>query len=236
MCGIFGFIAKTAHGPDLQQLRQIALDTERRGPHAFGWAWIDDRGRLQSFKSEGRISDSLGLLPMLRNARLVIGHTRYATQGTPTDNINNHPHPVDGGWLVHNGMIRNYVDLIDEHRLHPSSDCDSEVLGLLAERGRGTTLERTVSAVREVGRTPLAMLGLWSRPERMVVIRSGNPLSRGENERGIYLASLTSSLPASLHRSEVPDNSGTLIRTVEGEITERGCSIFPRLYRAAGLL
>ena len=41
MCGIFGYIAKHGRGPDLARLRRIALETETRGRHAFGLAWLD---------------------------------------------------------------------------------------------------------------------------------------------------------------------------------------------------
>ena len=80
-------------GPDLKLLRRLATVTEQRGPHAFGFAWVDGRGRLRSYRQTGRITDHLGLLAAARDARLLIGHTRWATQGDPADNLNNHPTP-----------------------------------------------------------------------------------------------------------------------------------------------
>jgi hypothetical protein len=44
MCGIFGFLSKGGTGPNLARLRRIAAETETRGRHAFGLAWIDSRG------------------------------------------------------------------------------------------------------------------------------------------------------------------------------------------------
>src|SRR6185369_7923430 len=122
---------------------------------AFGFAWIDSQGRLKSFRQTGRISESLGLLAMARDARMLIGHCRFATQGLPANAINNHPHPVDGGWLVHNGTIQGYDDLVERHDLYPVSRCDSEVLGLLIERSKGTLIERCRIAVQEVASQPL---------------------------------------------------------------------------------
>ena len=46
MCGIFGYIAKHGRGPDLARLRRIALETETRGRHAFGLAWLVVTDRL----------------------------------------------------------------------------------------------------------------------------------------------------------------------------------------------
>ena len=151
MCGIFGFVSDGEGEPDIDRLRKIAVVTESRGPHAFGFAWIDRRGRLRCYKQTGRISDHLGLLAMASDARMLIGHTRYATQGDPDDNINNHPHPVDGGWLVHNGMIPRYRETIDDWGLRPVSDCDSETIALLIERMDGPISERCACAIREIG-------------------------------------------------------------------------------------
>ena len=143
---------------------------------------------------------------MARDARMLVGHCRYATQGDPADNINNHPHPADGGWIVHNGVIRDYAGLVEPFDLHPVSDCDSEVLGLLVEAGRGSVFDRCRAAVRAAAPAgepgtlfgapqPLVLLGLWPRPDRLVAVRQGNPLHYSQVEEGDYLASLPVGLP-----------------------------------------
>jgi hypothetical protein len=38
--------------------------------------------------------------------------------------INNHPHPADGGRIVHNGQVRDYRGLVEAFGLHPVSTCD----------------------------------------------------------------------------------------------------------------
>lgn len=206
MCGVFGFVSRDGGQVNLELLGRIAGATERRGSHAFGFAWIDRRGRLKCYKQTGRISDHLGLLLMAADARLLIGHCRFATQGDRADNINNHPHPADGGWIVHNGQVRDYGRLVDAFDLYPVSACDSEVLGLLIEQGRGNVLARcraavrAASPVREPGALfdrpqPLVLLGLWPRPDRLVAVRQGNPLHCGRTEQGYYLASLADGLP-----------------------------------------
>src|SRR5262249_29288752 len=142
-----------------------------------------------------------------------------ATQGDPADNINNHPHPTDGGWIVHNGQVRNYRQLVDAFDLAPVSACDSEVLGLLIEQGAGSVFDRCRDAVdlvedREDEGTlfawqqPLVLLGLWPRPDRLVAIRRGNPLHRAEAAEGYYLASLPDGLPGTVRA--LPDNAGCL--------------------------
>jgi len=194
MCGVFGFVARDGKGPELGRLKRIAAATMARGPHAWGMAWIDSRGRLKCFKQTGRIVDALGLLAMAADARMLIGHCRYATQGAPENNLNNHPHPADGGWIVHNGTIPDYRGIIEAEELFPVSDCDSEVLGLLIEKGSGSLLGRSIWAARHV-RGPLALLGLWSRPARLVALKAGNPLCLGVEAKRYYLGSLPDGLP-----------------------------------------
>jgi glucosamine 6-phosphate synthetase-like amidotransferase/phosphosugar isomerase protein len=219
MCGVFGFVSRDGGKMNLGVLARVARATERRGPHAFGFGWINRRGRLKCYKQTGRISDHLGLLAMAADARMLIGHCRYATQGAPADNINNHPHPADGGWIVHNGQVRNYDELVQEFGLCPVSACDSEVLGLLVEQGRGGVLERCRAAVRAAcpeqepvtlfsPDSPLVLLGLWPRPDRLVSVRRGNPLHFGHTEQGLYLASLADGLPGTV--CEVKDRTACL--------------------------
>jgi glucosamine--fructose-6-phosphate aminotransferase (isomerizing) len=227
VCGIFGYVSKTGKGPDIQILKVLAKVTESRGPHAFGFAWIDGRGRLRAFKQQGRISCVLGILDMMQDARLLIGHCRYATHGSPESNINNHPHPCDGGWLVHNGVIRNYVDLMVEHEFDPVSECDSEVLAMLIENSANKShILRCVDAVDRVEVGPLAMLGLWPTASggRLIACKRGNPLHVGLTANSVYIASLPKGLPGKVHSVE----EGRVIeyrRTKDGGIKHVAASV-----------
>jgi glucosamine 6-phosphate synthetase-like amidotransferase/phosphosugar isomerase protein len=135
-----------------------------------------------------------------------VGHCCWATHGDPKNNLNNHPHPADGGWIVHNGVVNNHEELAAEYDLHPVTDCDSEVLGLIAA-SQGT-LHTRCAATANVTRGNLVMLGVWGRPARMVAVRAGNPLSLGMVQGGerYYLASLPEKLPGVV--SEVPNRTG----------------------------
>jgi glucosamine--fructose-6-phosphate aminotransferase (isomerizing) len=209
MCGLFGFVADGDRVPDLATLAEIALATESRGRHAFGLAWVDGRGRIKHFKQTGRIGDHLGILRLAADARILIGHCRYATHGSPADNMNNHPHPSDGGWYVHNGKVANYRPLMERWGCVPRSDCDSEVIGHLIEQRDGPVLDRVRRAVASI-RSPegLAVLALWPRPGRLVVARRGKPLHAGGAPEGSYLASLAAGLPGRVR--EVPDGTAFL--------------------------
>lgn len=211
MCGVFGFVASGCRRVDGDAIVRIARVTQRRGAHAFGLAWIDGAGRLKTFKRQGPISDELGIVAMAAaEARMLIGHCRYTTEGPQADNINNHPHPADGGWIVHNGMIRDWRQTIRRFSLLPNTQCDSEVLGLLIEQADGSVLERCARAARQCAGNPLVMLGLWHRPNRLVVVRDGGqPLHLAETREGTYLASLADGLPGDVR--SVQDGSAVLL-------------------------
>lgn len=190
MCGIFGYAAKTTESTvNLPLLTRLAVDTESRGPHSFGFAWIDSRNRLKMFKSTGRISRNIDCLQMAMDAKLLIGHCRYATHGE-IDNLNAHPHPCDGGWVVHNGVIRHHTVINDIYGLNPVTDCDSETIGMLIEELDGPLVDRVAQTIEEVAKRNFAMMGLWkSSPNRMIVSRAGNPLHFANRASGMYFAS-----------------------------------------------
>jgi len=195
MCGIFGFISKNGETLKLSKIEQIAKVTMRRGPHAWGMAWVDSSGILHTYKQSGRIVDSLGLLAMASDAVMLAGHCRYATHGDPADNLNNHPHDAGDAWVIHNGQIIDYLDIAKRHRLKRHTDCDSEVLGLMIAKFKGDPLKRVKRAVDEaMGFRPFSMMALW--PDRMIVARANNqPLSIGETRDAYYIASLREGLP-----------------------------------------
>jgi len=222
MCGIFGFLSTDRRGPDLARLRRIAVETETRGRHAFGLAWIDAEGAMHTFKRPGAATASLSDLDACRHAVAVIGHCRFATHGDPQENRNNHPHPAGRGWLVHNGVVRNYNDLLRRYRLRPKTECDSEVLGLLMMRRGGPLLERAAWAVART-EGPLALLGLWRKPVRLLVVRRGNPLCFCETPGGFYFASLPDSLPGRV--LSITDQYAGLLKLEGGVTTHQHLSL-----------
>ena len=150
MCGIFGFISSEGHGPEMSRLRRLALVTQSRGDHAFGLAWLDEDGSIQTFKRPGPAKAYLDELDRCRHAVVVVGHCRFATHGSPLDNRNNHPHAAGAGFIVHNGVILNHQQLVNRYGLDQQSQCDSEVLGLLMARCAGSIVQR--SAMSKIGR------------------------------------------------------------------------------------
>ena len=220
MCGVFGFIARKAGArPNLGHLEMMAEVAELRGDHAYGLAWIENgTNRLKMHKAPGGVTDNLDTLKAASDCTMLIGHTRWATHGSASDNANNHPHPCDGGWIVHNGVVTNDIELIDEFNHLPVSECDSEVIGLTVEALDGSLLERSVAAINRLGGSH-AILGLWTRPNRMLVARRGNPLSIESRDEGFYFCS-TPCMMASDH--SIRDNTARILTV--GNIHKSGVS------------
>lgn len=227
MCSLFGYIATSTSPIPLTVLYKMAEANVARGPHAFGFAWVTRDGRIRSYKQTGRITDYMGLFAMARDAVMFIGHVRWATHGSPDSNINNHPHPVDGGWLVHNGVVRNYEDLIKEHDLYPVTECDSESIGLIIEREPGRMLARVAHACEAIAGDN-AIMALWARPARMVVARAGNPLHTSKTRLGVYFSTSPAGLPEPGSAVSLRDNTAseyTLADDTKGLLNVRICKI-----------
>jgi glutamine---fructose-6-phosphate transaminase (isomerizing) len=217
MCGIFGFAAATPRRrANLKRLWAIARDTERRGNHAFGFAWIDGANELHAYKQTGAISQHLDTLDQLADAKLVIGHCRWATHGSPAVNDNNHPHAAGDGYVVHNGVIRSYRTINQRYRLRPTTECDSETLALLLATLNGSHAERLATALETID-PPAAVAALW--PNDLLLARRGNPLAIGATDAGVYFASYSTRLPE--HAKEVPDLAGLRLRFVRNRLEVR---------------
>jgi glucosamine--fructose-6-phosphate aminotransferase (isomerizing) len=222
MCGIFGFITKQGRGPDLARLRRIAAETESRGRHAFGLAWIGSDGHMYDYKRPGSATDDLGFLERCRDAVAVIGHCRFATHGSPNDNANNHPHRAGRGWLVHNGIVLNHASLAVRYGLSPRTQCDSEVLATLLGRFPGSLAQRGTQ-VAERAEGPLAFLGLWHKPARLLLVRRDRPIFFGETRGGIYFGSLPGELPG--HPQSVQEELAHLIVFRHGQLSHTACAL-----------
>jgi len=227
MCGIAGAIKLGTGRLTIKSLKAMAIGIEKRGRHAFGVAWIDCDNHLHRFKSEGKISDNLEIFDRMHDCKAVVIHTRFSTHGDPSDNVNNHPHPVDGGWLVHNGQIPNHTDLTDEFDLLRSTECDSEVLGLMIQHLEGTLVKRTIETVNLCDNDmPLSMAGIWNRPNRVVVVKRGNPLVMAKGSTGnMYFSSVVEGMP--VRRMVCKDNTVWCFDVTTGSVKQWTKELYP---------
>ena len=109
MCGVAAFSKPAGSTINARALSHALLtQIEIRGSHAAGYAWSTTDGQTGVYK-DGKPGSQLTLGVMPRDAETVILHTRFATQGSPADNRNNHPvmSPSGNIAMVHNGVITN---------------------------------------------------------------------------------------------------------------------------------
>lgn len=138
MCGIAGYCLspKEHEQADIKELAgQMLLDIEHRGQHATGSAWIDRHsgGRVIRKAPIPASSYVKHAKDLCHRAQTAILHTRWATQGTPKNNANNHPIPRGRIVLTHNGHISNDSELFKQLKVNRIGAVDSEaVTALLA--------------------------------------------------------------------------------------------------------
>ena len=135
-----------------------------------------------------------------------IGHTRWATHGSPTVE-NAHPHVSCDGRIavVHNGIIENFAELrasLEERGHVFRSETDTEVFAHLIEEayqgapsgdGRPSCKGDFMAAVREACTHVVGAYGLAAvcadEPGVIAVARKDSPIVIGRGERGSYVAS-----------------------------------------------
>ena len=136
MCGIAGFcFNKEQHLANATDVAgALLLDIEHRGYHATGSAWRDtDEGKFKLLKKNISASKFIPATgdDLCAGARSAILHTRWATQGSPTNNDNNHPITRGRVALTHNGHIANDDDLFKRLNVTRKAQVDSEAVTAL---------------------------------------------------------------------------------------------------------
>ena len=208
MCGIIGYIGKDQATPILLEgLKRL----EYRGYDSSGIAVIDSTGVANIHKVPGKLDALIGTLNgSLPNGTAGLGHTRWATHGSPKQ-PNAHPQ-VDCNSnviLVHNGIVENYLDLKTQlqNEGHTfTSETDTEVIPHLIESFmlNGKSFEEAVSSTAILIKGAQAVIAMHTRhPDKLIAFRLGNAggLAIGYGSSETYLAS---DLPALLpHTSQV---------------------------------
>lgn len=147
MCGIAGYIVtkpKRIRPGVLQGLsRQLLVEIESRGKDATGYAYVSDEDKhVYMAKAPVEASDFVDIKGHLLSRESVksmpsvmILHTRFATQGSPAQNNNNHPvySKLTGLCLVHNGWLLNEEDLVADFSLKKDAEVDTETYLRLIE-------------------------------------------------------------------------------------------------------
>jgi len=222
MCGIVGYVGQEVSiDLGLTTLKRL----EYRGYDSAGLAIYTSDG-IKCVKTTGRVSQlEERVLAQKFSGSPMILHTRWATHGSITE-ANAHPFYdcSKSIYLVHNGIIENYVELKNElikDGHHFTSDTDSEVLCHLIESYYKKTLEEAVrEALRHV-KGAYAICAISSRdPQKIVAACLSSPLTIGVNDNGYLIASDTNAVLPYTHKIVNLDDFETAL------ITDKGFSVY----------
>lgn len=192
MCGIVGYIGKEEAAP-------ILLDglskLEYRGYDSAGIAVFDGES-INVAKTKGRLKV---LSELTHDGRMLpgtlgIGHTRWATHGSPSD-TNAHPHlnSEETIVVVHNGIIENYLKLkkkLESKGYRFVSETDTEVIAhLLDYYYRGNPLEAVTKIMHRMEGSYALGIIFKDHPNELYAVRKDSPLIVGHTDGGSIIAS-----------------------------------------------
>ena len=189
-CGIVGFTGLNYQSAPI--LLKGLEKLEYRGYDSAGIFVADQAlGTDQLVKEKGRVAQLEALVDTKNvTGTSGIAHTRWATHGVPSIN-NAHPHlSADGRfYLVHNGVIENYLELKQEYLSDVTfhSDTDTEVavqlIGKFVDDGM-TTFDalKKLTSLLDVNSAYGFLLMDRNEPERMYVAKQKSPLLIGVGE------------------------------------------------------
>ena len=192
MCGIVGYIGKEEAAP-------ILLDglskLEYRGYDSAGIAVFDGE-KINVAKTKGRLKALSELTHdgILLPGTLGIGHTRWATHGSPSD-TNAHPHlnTEETIVVVHNGIIENYIKLkkkLEGRGYQFVSETDTEVIAhLLDYYYKGNPLEAVTKIMHRMEGSYALGIIFKEHPNELYAVRKDSPLIVGHTDGGSIIAS-----------------------------------------------
>ena len=221
MCGIVGYIGEA----DVKEILLNGLEKlEYRGYDSAGIAVLNKEG-VVVFKEKGRIADLRDVVDEDVDAKLGIGHTRWATHGVPNQ-LNAHPHQstTERFTLVHNGVIENYHLMKKAYlsNVEMASDTDTEVIVQLIEKFSQDGLS-TVDALRKTlhlirGSYALALLDKEDK-NTIYVAKNKSPLLVGIGDGFNVVASdAMAMLQVTEHYVELHDQEIVIVQKDSVEI------------------
>ncbi len=191
MCGIVGIIGvEPVAGRMVDALKRL----EYRGYDSAGVATLDGGaiGRRRAEGKLGNLAQKLAFEPL--GGRIGIGHTRWATHGAPTEG-NAHPHATERVAIVHNGIIENFRELLEDlakdgYLPKTQTDTESVALWVTRELDRGLDPEMAVARTLKLLRGAFALALMFKGHENLLIAaRRGAPLAIGYGATEMYLGS-----------------------------------------------
>ena len=188
MCGLAGVILKqkTRDNETLNRVSKsfskMLTEADIRGGHATGFALIDKYGDYvickkpkdaYEFFGDNEVQDNIDLV--YDGITTMMGHTRYATLGSPSINSNNHPIRAGQTIGTHNGSISNHKELFHKYDMKRYAQVDSEAIFRLYETS-GSVDEFLDDRLPKVqGRVAIVWADL-EQPDYVYMVKANNPI------------------------------------------------------------
>ncbi len=220
MCAIFGFMnygKKVSHKIMTKLLRELSVAAEVRGTDATGISYVKD-GKMVTFK-KAKPAHKVNLY-FPKGTTVVIGHTRFTTQGSEKQNCNNHPFESERGFaLAHNGVLYNDKELKEMYNLPETKiKTDSYVAVQLLETFGGADMEniRKMSEIVEGS----FVFTILRNDNTLFLVKGSNPITVYYfSELGLYVyASTKEILDTALLKTGLMKCKYESITVHEGEI------------------
>jgi len=218
MCGLFGIARSESSLKDIDAMRRGAIllramgvNSEERGVHSSGLAMVSEsipfkatpvtkeivNSKEASFNNTYIYKDSTKFSKLeipqtgsekILSANIVLGHSRYATQGAATSLKN--ASPMIAGNLVgtHNGdVLKSSIALSKEEKKLTLGETDTEQLLLALSLASGSRKEMTAVLRAAIGRIALAFVDR-KNPERLYLVRGAlSPISYAWTNDGDFV-------------------------------------------------
>jgi glutamine---fructose-6-phosphate transaminase (isomerizing) len=222
MCGIVGYVGNGAALPVLiEGMRQL----EYRGYDSAGIALVSEGGieRVRRAGQLGNLEEAVAGAGL--KGAIGIGHTRWATHGTPND-VNAHPHVDSCGRvaIVHNGIVENFDVLKDEleaqgHTFESETDTEviAKLVGSIMEKEGVSLLDATLATVARLEGAFGLVLVDADDPETIVAVRQDSPIIVGANEdAGLVASGIPALLPYT--RDMIPLENRQIAEIKQGSV------------------
>jgi len=181
MCGIAGIhfkkLRSITHEGIEKLVDSLLLGIESRGRDSTGFVAVTNKGkRVVMHKEPVRaaiFTDMRSEIPV--SPRTILLHTRWATQGWPTNPDNNHPVQYGDTFVVHNGHINNDDALFAENEFERIGQVDTEIIAAMVNK---FGFERINLALKELdGGFAIATINPKQYPNNLILAKGPhNPM------------------------------------------------------------
>jgi glucosamine--fructose-6-phosphate aminotransferase (isomerizing) len=219
VCGIFGVVSD---GDSVIPTLLTGLQKlEYRGYDSSGIAIINNKGKIEVKKSEGKVERLCEVVgnSKMSSSTVGIAHTRWATHGVPGLK-NAHPIHTNKVVVAHNGIIENYNLLkkgLEERGMPFHTDTDTEVipnmLTLYLDEGL-SPIDSLFKCLSNLHGSFALVLLFAEYPDALFVAKRNLPLAIGYNCNTVFAASDSNTLSAFVERiSHLEDDDIAVIKS-----------------------